>query len=337
MAALPSFINAMEPIYPFMGFLGGLVVAGTIIFTVAKLLDSPDVRRINWGNVGIQLATGVVMLIPKQFLTALFSITYGISDFAFGTSKSSAPPQQSNPPAVTAPSSAPAGPADLSWVPVALTIGGLVLAATAVGLGLFHYYRKSLRPSLMKARSEAQSAAMLVTEARKTLESVVLGSASYETDLAKQIDYPMMTDVTEPTVRQYVREMRQAQEQERALAKKPLLADAERFSHAVTCLEISYEAAVRKAERVRWSSFSVAEQRRLKDARIALDVIQDSSTTAEQRNAQYKRIAKLLDGLIVLTEPVRQALSAWVPMLALGTGSATPVVTAEDKVLVPSR
>jgi hypothetical protein len=158
-------------------------------------------------------------------------------------------------------------------------------------------------------------------------------------DLAKQIDYPMMTDVTEPTVGKYVREMRQAQEQERALAAKPLLADAERFSNSVTCLKISYEAAVRKAERVRWSSFSVAEQRRLKDARIALDVIQDSSTTTEQRNAQYKRISKLLDGLIVLTEPVKQALSAWVPMLALGAGSASAGVTANtgEKVLVAAR
>lgn len=88
--------------------------------------------------------------------------------------------------------------------------------------------------------------------------------------------------------------MRYAQELERALMMRPLLADAERFSTTVTSLKV-------KAEKVRWSGFTVAEKKRLKDARVALDIIQDSSTTPEQRNAQYRRIAKLLDGLIVLT------------------------------------
>lgn len=212
---------------------------------------------------------------------------------------------------------APAVPADMSWVPGVLTSLGVLSAVALTGLGLFHYYRKSLGPSLAKSRAEASTAAALVAEARKTLEWVVLDSASYETDLGKQIDYPMMTDVTVPVVSKYIRQMRYAQELERALVKKPLFADAERFSNAVSDLKVSYDGAVRKAERVRWSSFTFAEQKRLKDARIALDVVQDSSTTPEQRNAQYRRIAKLLDGLIVLTAPVKQSLSAWVPMLAL--------------------
>jgi hypothetical protein len=228
----------------------------------------------------------------------------------------------------------PSAPADLSWVPGALVVTGVVAAALLAGLGLFHYYRKSLAPSLAKKRSEAKTAAALVAEARKTLEWVMLDSASYETDLGKQIDYPMMTDVSEPRVGKYVREMRYAQELERALAAKPLMDDAERFSNAVHTLKVSYEGAVRKAETVRWSNFSFAEQKRLKDARIALDVVHDSSTTPEQRNAQYRRIAKLLDGLIALTEPVKQSLAAWVPMLALESGTqATAEGTADKNVL----
>lgn len=181
-------------------------------------------------------------------------------------------------------------------------------------------------PIASARRSEALAAATLVAEARKTLDWVLLDSASYETDLAKQIDYPMMTDVAEPLVGRYIREMRHALELERALVEKPLLEDAERFSAAVTGLKVSYEAAVRHAEKIRWSSFTAAEQKRLKDARTALDLIQDASTTAEQRNAQYRRIAKLLDGLIVLTAPVRQSLAAWVPMLALESA-----VSSEDR------
>lgn len=123
-------------------------------------------------------------------------------------------------------------------------------------------------------------------------------------------------------VGKYVREMRHTQELERALMRKPLLADAERFSTTVTGLEVSYEAAVSMGEKVRWSGFSVAEKKRLRDARGALDIVQDSSTTPEQRNAQYRRIAKLLDGLIVITAPVRQSLAEWVPMLAIESPAA---------------
>lgn len=90
----------------------------------------------------------------------------------------------------------------------------------------------------------------------------------------------------------------------------------------------SYEAAVSMAEKVRWSGFTVDEKKRLKDARVALDVIQDSSTTPEQRNAQYRRIAKLLDGLIVLTAPVRQSLASWVPILALESSAVPQETTA---------
>lgn len=206
-----------------------------------------------------------------------------------------------------------------------VAIGAVAVVAT-IGVGLFHYYSKLFRPAFLKNRSATLTAATLVAEARKTLEWVILDSASYETDLAKQIDYPMMTDVSERLVGKYVREMRQAQQLERALMKKPRLEDAERFSTAVNGLKVSYEAAVSRAEKVRWSGFTVAEKKRLKDARIALDVIQDSSTTPEQRNAQYRRIAKLLDGLIVLTAPVRQSLAAWVPMLSLES-SAVPQET----------
>jgi hypothetical protein len=321
----------MEPVFPFMGAIGSILVLTAVLYAAIKLVSGG--QPINSVGIFMQIAFGMLLIFPKQVLTGVFNLTSWLSSFLYGASEETSQAQPEPEPV----NSTPSGSVDLSWVPGALVVTGIVATAIAAGLGLFHYYRKSLRPSLMKARSEAQSAAKLVAEARKTLEWVVLDSASYEMDLAKQIDYPMMTDVTEPTVGKYVREMRQAQEKERALATKPLLADAERFSNTVTCLKISYEAAVRKAERVRWSSFSVAEQRRLKDARIALDVIQDSSTTAEQRNAQYKRISKLLDGLIVLTEPVRQSLSAWVPMLALGAGSTAPAVVSEEKVLVQAR
>lgn len=299
---------------PFMTIIGVMLIAVALgKFALKSARGEPPI------GVGAQLFTGLVVIgIPMTFPTlAKWLMTLAGDDESAQETPALEQPVEPS----------PASPADLSWIPgVLLTIGAVAVSA-AVGVGLFHYISKSLRPAILRSRSEALAAATLVTEARKTLEWVVLDSASYETDLAKQIDYPMMTDVSEPLVGKYVREMRHAQELERALMKKPRREDAERFSNTVTGVKVSYEAAVRRAEKVRWSSFTAAEQKRLKDARVALDVIQDSSTTPEQRNAQYRRIAKLLDGLIVLTAPVRQSLAAWVPMLALESpalSSATP-------------
>lgn len=320
MAKLPSFIEHMDPMLPYMGVIGGLIVASTIIYTAVKMMSR--VRVINYTAIGMQLMTGTFLLYPKQILTGVSNMVSGLSNFLYGGSSTA--PTQDAPPVDPTPV-APSGPADLSWIPGVLAIAGVVAAAVAVGVGVYHYYRKSVQPSLLKARSEKESAAKLVAEARKTLDWVVLDSASWETDLAKQIDYPTMTDVSEPLVGAYIREMRHVQELERALSKATLLTEAQAFSYEAISLKVSYEAAVSKAERVRWSNFSVAEKKRLKDARIALNVVQDSSTTPEQRNAQYKRIAKLLDGLITLTAPVKLSLASWVPMLSLEEKPAAAV------------
>ena len=308
-----------------------LVGSLMVILSILNYLLRSVSGRANLGEMVMSVVTGILIAALPQLLTVGTDALNQLS----GYSDSRADKETSVPePDVT--TSSPAASSDWSWVPGALSIAGAIAGALVVGVGLFYFYSRFIRPSLTKSRAEAQSAATLVSEARKTLEWVVLDSASYETDLAKQIDYPMMTDVSEKLVGKYVREMRHVQELERALAKKPLLSDAQYFSNAVTDLKVSYEAAVRKAERVRWNSFTFAEQKRLKDARIALDVVQDSSTTPEQRNAQYRRIAKLLDGLIVLTEPVKQSLSAWVPMLTLETGKQA-VSTGDEKVLVSAR
>lgn len=304
----------LRTIQPYTTLIGAALIAFTAVKYGFKMVRGESTEGIFVTLFPGALLIGAPIMLPPTYRTLM-------SLFGNGSTPEAPAPQ---PPAAPAPSTSAPVSIDLSSVPGALIA---VAAIAAVGVGLFHYYNKVMRPSLRKNRSEAASAATLIAEAKKTLESVALDSASYETDLGKQIDYPMMTDVAEPVVGKYVREMRYAQELERALVKKPSLSDAERFSSTVTGLKVSYEAAVRKAEKVRWSSFTAAEQKRLKDARTALDLIQDSSTTPEQRNAQYRRIAKLLDGLIVLTAPVRQSLAAWVPMLAL---EAEPGSARED-------
>ena len=236
--------------------------------------------------------------------------------------------EPSNSPVPTPPTPTPATPApkaaavDFSWLPGALIILAIGLVGALLLWCVVHY----AAPAWTRRRSAKRFARDLTAAARKTLNAVVLESASYETDLAKQIDYPIMTDVSEPLVGTYIREMRTVQELDRALGDAPTVDEAKAFSEAAAHLDVSFKAAVARAEKVRWSSFTAEERKRLKDARTALAVIQDSSTTAEQRNAQYKRITRLLEGLIALTEPVKLALGEWVPMLAIE--EATPTAKA---------
>ena len=238
------------------------------------------------------------------------------------------PGRAAEPSSTQTPTPTPAAPkaasVDFSWLPGALMILAIGLVVALLLWCAVHYGA----PAWTRRRSAKRFAGDLTAAARTTLTAVMLESASYETDLAKQIDYPMMTDVSEPLVGTYIREMRTVQELDRALGDAPTVDEAKAFSEAAAHLDVSFKAAVARAEKVRWSTFTAGERKRLKDARTALAVIQDSSTTAEQRNAQYKRITRLLEGLIALTEPVKLALGEWVPMLAIE--EATPAAKARQ-------
>lgn len=260
--------------------------------------------------------SGVIVLATPVLLSALLP---SIQAPDRATEPSNTPP----PTPTAAPTTTPkAAAADFSWLPGALMILAIGLVVALLLWCVVHY----AAPALTRRRSAKRFARDLTAAARKTLNAVVLESASYETDLAKQIDYPLMTDVSEPLVGTYIREMRTVQELDHALGTAPTVDEAKAFSEAAAHLDVSFKAAVARAEKVRWSSFTAEERKRLKDARTALAVIQDSSTTAEQRNAQYKRITRLLEGLIALTEPVKLALGEWVPMLAIE--EATPAAKA---------
>lgn len=324
--AVSSMMNTMESISGFSRPIGVALLVITFIFAAAKMF-SPGPRRINFMSVILQVLFATLLIDPAPIMGGTIRMVYvvfGAFGLAPGQDSTSAS-KPSQPEAVQqAPASNPG--MDWSWVPgLAAGLGIAMLAAGAIAGGVFLY--RWLAPRRDKRRAEAAHQSSLLEEAKNKLQKVILESARYETDLGLQIEYPMMTDLSETTVSRYVKEMRRAQELERSLPVKPTLDQIRIFSDAVTDLEVYFDAAVAKAEKVRWSGFSVPEKKRLKDAQTALSLIEDSSTTEEQRNAQYKRIVKLLEGLITLTEPVRLALSARVPMLAIGSGNASTSTT----------
>jgi hypothetical protein len=196
-----------------------------------------------------------------------------------------------------------------------LTLSGLAV------IGAIIFGAIKLAKIARKKKAITKTAALrietIILQASEKLEKVMLSSASYETSLALQIDYPLMTDVTQTPVAKYVQHMRLAISARDALPASPSLDVAQHYLDAVTVFEVSFEAAEEWAQRIKWSTFSVAEVRRLKDAKVSLSLLEDATTSPEQRNALYKRLEKLLSGLITITEPLKLSLSAKVPMLSL--------------------
>lgn len=125
----------------------------------------------------------------------------------------------------------------------------------------------------------------------------------FELDVAKLIDYPLVTDMREPLTQAFHRARRVA-EGLRPAQHRELRADGalERYREAVRDYEVAFEAAVREAKRRAQSGFSDAERSRLESARKLMALAENEASTPAERQTAYKRARKELDGLIALPD-----------------------------------
>jgi uncharacterized protein (DUF2384 family) len=132
----------------------------------------------------------------------------------------------------------------------------------------------------------------------------------YEMDVAKLLDFPMMTDMREPmTVRFHQAKVRA--DMLRPVTVEDLLADRgsqaeylEAVQHYVTAFEVAETEAMRR----RRSDFSAEEQQRLARAQRLLRLACDTGAAQEERRHAYDRARRELDGLMVLPATTRAAL-----------------------------
>jgi hypothetical protein len=132
----------------------------------------------------------------------------------------------------------------------------------------------------------------------------------YEMDVAKLLDFPMMTDMREPmTVRFHQAKVRA--DMLRPVTVEDLIADRgsqAEYLEAVQHYVTAFEAAETEAMRRRRSDFSGEEQQRLARAQRLLRLACDTAATQEERRHAYDRARSELDGLIVLPATTRAAL-----------------------------
>ena len=131
----------------------------------------------------------------------------------------------------------------------------------------------------------------------------------YELDVAKLIAFPAMSDGRQPLVAAFLRAKKTAD------ALRPDAADARvteqqvsEYLDAVGAYAVAFEIAERDARRLRDSTFTEPERKRLDRAQQLLKVAVDESATQAERNVAYRRVRDELEGLILLSDEAVQVL-----------------------------
>ncbi|WP_427016595.1 hypothetical protein ACQCSX_17970 [Pseudarthrobacter sp. P1] len=144
----------------------------------------------------------------------------------------------------------------------------------------------------------------------------------YELDVAKLIDFPMMTDVRQPLTVAFLRAKRDAD----ALrpddpAQMSTRARLDEYRSAVNAYDVAFDVAEREARRVKDSAYNEPERARLATARTLAALAGDDGATPAERSTAYQRLKRELDGVLVLPDASVAALEEKVAKM-LGTGTA---------------
>jgi hypothetical protein len=160
-----------------------------------------------------------------------------------------------------------------------------------------------------------------------THDAVTARWLEYELDVAKIIAFPAMSDGRQPLTAAFLRAKRIADGLRPATSKARLSKEQlTEYRNAVADFEVAFDVAERDARRLRDSSFTEVERKRLDTAKKLLTVAIDEAATPAERQLAYRRVREELDGLISISDEAIEVLENKV-MLELGPSTApTPAV-----------
>jgi hypothetical protein len=150
-------------------------------------------------------------------------------------------------------------------------------------------------------------------EIRKIVEQHTKTDArwlDYETDLAKLLDFPMMTDMRQPLTVEFHRARSRA-DLLRPATVDDLVDDRDArldYRDAVHEYASAFDVAEAEAIRRRRSDFSLEGRERLERAQQLLRMATDESATMAERQNAYAKAKKEVDGLIALPAVTRAAI-----------------------------
>lgn len=132
----------------------------------------------------------------------------------------------------------------------------------------------------------------------------------YEMDVAKLLDFPLMTDMREPLTAEFHRARSRA-DLLRPAAADDVAGDRDAlldYRDAVHSYASAFDVAESEAVRRRRSDFSAEAQERLERAQRLLRVASDEAATSQERRNAYSKAQRELDGLIVLPALTRAGI-----------------------------
>ncbi len=153
----------------------------------------------------------------------------------------------------------------------------------------------------------------------------------YELDVAKLIAFPAMSDGRQPLTAAFLRAKRIADGLRPASATARLTTEQlAEYRSAVADYEVAFDVAERDARRIKDSSFTEAERKRLDTAKQLLSVAVDQAATPAERQVAYKRVRQELDGLISLSDQAIDVLEIKVALELDAPGSTPSPAAAES-------
>lgn len=184
--------------------------------------------------------------------------------------------------------------------------------------------RHKRRLEILKAKSElraaraegralpvdrSDSSAGQLQKLLDTHDDVTARWLDYELDVAKIIAFPAMSDGRQPLTAAFLRAKTVADRLRPESAKTRLTREQlAEYRDAVTDFEVAFDVAERDARRIKDSSFTDAERKRLETAKQLLTVAVDEAATPAERQLAYRRVRSELDGLLSLSDGAIEVL-----------------------------
>ena len=151
----------------------------------------------------------------------------------------------------------------------------------------------------------------------------------YELDVAKLIAFPAMSDGRQPLTAAFLRAKKVADRLRPTSAKVKISKEQlDEYRNAVTDFEVAFDVAEREARRLRDSTFTEAERKRLSTAKQLLTVAVDQAATPAERQVAYKRVREELDGLISVSDEAVEVLEKKVALQL--PAATTPPPTSDE-------
>jgi hypothetical protein len=132
----------------------------------------------------------------------------------------------------------------------------------------------------------------------------------YEIDVAKLLDFPLMTDMRDPLTIEF-HKARSHADLLRPDSVEDIVGDRDaqlEYRDAVHGYVAAFDVAEAEAVRRRRSDFSAEAQERIERAQHLLRLAADVGATNEERKSAYARAQRELDGLIVLPAVTRASI-----------------------------